>query len=396
MDSARCADRCGRIERSTRDRARTAGDGIWISVWSSATPRAPRPREVERRLAAGEVPAAGRDDARGEGQHRRRRPRRPPPAARRTPTTPTRVAPVGRSALVDAGAVVVGKTNLDQFATGLVGTRSPYGICPNAHWPELIVGRVELGLGGRRGRRAGRPRARHRHRRVRPRAGGGNGIVGLKPTRGWLSTSGVVPACRSLDCVSVFARSVEVAAAAAVDRHAVPIRADPWSRPLPPQRARRGGRRRASACPPSGDLDVRRRPVRPGTASPRPSTRVGRCRRRRRRDRPRAVPRGRRAALRRRRSSPSATRPSGAFVDAHPDDVDPVVGSIIAAAGRLPAGRSSATTTELRPARAHRRDRTWDGVDVLVVPTVPRVPTVAEVLAEPTRSTRCSARTRTS
>lgn len=42
--------------------------------------------------------------------------------------------------LVDAGALVIGKANLDQFATGLVGTRSPYGVCPNAHWPDFVSG----------------------------------------------------------------------------------------------------------------------------------------------------------------------------------------------------------------------------------------------------------------
>src|SRR4029077_2270475 len=52
---------------------------------------------------------------------------------------PDRTAPAVQ-ALIDAGAVVIGKTNMDQFATGLVGVRSPYGVCPNAHWPGLIAG----------------------------------------------------------------------------------------------------------------------------------------------------------------------------------------------------------------------------------------------------------------
>src|SRR6476661_3652340 len=116
------------------------------------------------------------------------------------------------AALRAAGAVVVGKTNLDQFATGLVGTRSPYGICPNAHWPGLVsggsssgsavavaAGLVDLALGTDT---AGSGRV--------PAAA--NGIVGLKPTRGRLSTAGVVPACASLDCISVFGRSVTEAA----------------------------------------------------------------------------------------------------------------------------------------------------------------------------------------
>lgn len=110
--------------------------------------------------------------------------------------------------LVKAGAVPVGKTNLDQFATGLVGTRSPYGECKNALDPELISGgsssgsavAVALGLAafalGTDTAGSGRVPAAL------------NGIVGYKPPLGSWSTSGVVPACASLDCVTVFANSL--------------------------------------------------------------------------------------------------------------------------------------------------------------------------------------------
>jgi len=113
--------------------------------------------------------------------------------------------------LLDAGAILIGKTNLDQFATGLVGTRSPYGACKNAFDPAYISGgsssgsalAVALGLAsfalGTDTAGSGRIPAAF------------NGIVGLKPTRGVVSTSGVVPACRSLDCVSVFAPTVSEA-----------------------------------------------------------------------------------------------------------------------------------------------------------------------------------------
>jgi allophanate hydrolase len=107
--------------------------------------------------------------------------------------------------LIDAGAIPVGKTNLDQFATGLNGTRSPYGACRNAYDPDYIsggsssgsavavaLGQVSFSLGTDT---AGSGRV--------PAAF--NNLVGVKPTRGWLSTRGVVPACRSLDCVSIFA-----------------------------------------------------------------------------------------------------------------------------------------------------------------------------------------------
>jgi allophanate hydrolase len=107
--------------------------------------------------------------------------------------------------LIDAGAIPIGKTNLDQFATGLVGTRSPYGAGRNSFNPAYIsggsssgsalavaLGQVSFALGTDT---AGSGRV--------PAAF--NNIVGLKPTRGLLSTRGVVPACRSLDCVSIFA-----------------------------------------------------------------------------------------------------------------------------------------------------------------------------------------------
>ncbi len=107
-----------------------------------------------------------------------------------------------------AGAIVIGKTNLDQFATGLVGVRSPYGVPRNALRPDLIPGGSSSGSATAVG--AG----------LVPfslgtdTAGSGrvpaalNGIVGLKPSLGALSASGVVPACRTLDTVSIFARDV--------------------------------------------------------------------------------------------------------------------------------------------------------------------------------------------
>ncbi len=107
--------------------------------------------------------------------------------------------------LEDAGAILIGKTNMDQFATGLVGARSPYGACSSVFDPLYIsggsssgsamavaAGLVSFSLGTDT---AGSGRV--------PAAF--NNLIGLKPTRGSLSTSGVVPACRSLDCVSVFA-----------------------------------------------------------------------------------------------------------------------------------------------------------------------------------------------
>lgn len=120
--------------------------------------------------------------------------------------TPRQHAPVV-AALVAAGAIPLGKTNLDQFATGLVGTRSPapWGACRNSFNPDYISGgsssgsavAVALGLAsfalGTDTAGSGRVPAAF------------NNILGLKPTRGVLSARGMVPACRSLDCVSLFA-----------------------------------------------------------------------------------------------------------------------------------------------------------------------------------------------
>jgi allophanate hydrolase len=131
-----------------------------------------------------------------------------------------------------AGAVVVGKANLDQFATGLVGVRSPYGIPKNPLRSDLLpggsssgsavavaAGLVPLALGT-------------------DTAGSGrvpallNNLVGMKPSLGMISTAGVVPACRTLDCVSIFSLTVDDALTALATM-AGPDPADPFSRDRP-------------------------------------------------------------------------------------------------------------------------------------------------------------------
>jgi allophanate hydrolase len=145
--------------------------------------------------------------------------------------TPKIDAPAVRR-LLDAGAVLFGKTNLDQFATGLVGTRSPYGVPRNVFDAKLVpggssagsacavaAGIVPFALGTDT---AGSGRV--------PAAFGN--IVGLKPTVGSVSARGMVPACRSIDTISVFARSVDEALA--VQRVIAGFDADdPYSRAAP-------------------------------------------------------------------------------------------------------------------------------------------------------------------
>ena len=130
-----------------------------------------------------------------------------------------------------AGAILVGKTNLDQFATGLVGTRSPYGAVPNAFRKEFISG------GSSSGSAVTVARGSASFSLGTDTAGSGrvpaglNNIVGLKPSRGLVSARGVVPACQSLDCVSVFALTVPDAVAV-LDVLRGYDAGDPWSRKL--------------------------------------------------------------------------------------------------------------------------------------------------------------------
>jgi allophanate hydrolase len=134
--------------------------------------------------------------------------------------------------LREAGAILIGKTNLDQFATGLVGTRSPYGVVSNAFRREYISG------GSSSGSASAVARGLVPFSLGTDTAGSGrvpaafNNIVGLKPTRGWLSTSGVVPACRTLDCVSVFALTVADAEEIATIAGGYDA-SDPYSRTFP-------------------------------------------------------------------------------------------------------------------------------------------------------------------
>jgi allophanate hydrolase len=158
-----------------------------------------------------------------------------------------------------AGAIVLGKTNLDQFATGLVGTRSPYGAVRAAWDPGRIsggsssgsavavaLGLVDLALGTDTAGSGRVPAAL-------------NGIVGVKPTRGLIPCTGVVPACRSLDCVAVFARSLGLA------RRAVAIMVGPDG--IDPLATLLGARPRAGGWDPgAGRGDAVRTDAVPGDA----------------------------------------------------------------------------------------------------------------------------------
>ncbi|MET0745663.1 MAG: allophanate hydrolase [Microvirga sp.] len=278
-----------------------------------------------------------------------------------------------------AGALIVGKTNLDQFATGLAGVRSPYGVPRNTFRSDLVpggsssgsatavaAGIVPLALGTDTAGSGRVPAAL-------------NNIVGLKPSLGAVSTIGVFPACRSLDCVSVFALTVEDAFDA-LETIAGFDPADPFSRRLatgrpgtlppglvvgvPDANGRHfAGDRSAEAA---FDGDVRRlesvgfrtqpvdmRPLRETASLLYDGPWVAE----------------RYEALR-------------AFIKEHRDAIHPVTRSIIEAGARVSAADAFAGLHRLAALR-RRAEAVWDAVDVLMVPTIPRPRTLADLRLDP-------------
>jgi allophanate hydrolase len=272
------------------------------------------------------------------------------------------------AALRSAGAVVLGSTNMDQFATGLVGTRSPYGAVRNALDPGRIsggsssgsavavaLGVADLALGTDTAGSGRVPAAL-------------NGIVGLKPTRGLISTTGVVPACASLDCVSIFARALPEA------RAALALVADPRSTPRRPGPWRVAVARRADL----GEMD-------PGWADAYDRA-AGRL----------AAAGAEVRTLDLTPFSAAATllyegafvaeryTAVGEFITAHEGagDLDPTVARIITGARDLPAYRLFADQQQLAELRV-RAMAELDDADALLLPTAPGHPTLAEVAADP-------------
>ena len=202
---------------------------VWIERAAAADVLA-QAEAIDRRIAAGEtlplaaVPFAVKDNIDAAGLST-------------TAACPAFAYAPGESAsvvarLLDAGALLIGKTNLDQFATGLVGARSPYGACANVYNRDYISGGSSSGSAvavaaglvgfalGTDTAGSGRVPAAFNH------------LVGLKPTKGRWSTRGVVPACRTLDCVSVLTSTADDAARVdAVLAGFDP--ADPYSRRAP-------------------------------------------------------------------------------------------------------------------------------------------------------------------
>ena len=204
-----------------------AGDpAIWISRVAREAVQA-RAEEVER--SGGDLPLAGLTFAVKDTIDVARMPTTVGcPAFAYTPAESATVV----TRLESAGAILLGKTNLDQFATGLVGVRSPFGVPRNPVDARLVPG------GSSSGSAVAVARRMVSFALSTDTAGSGRvpaaftETIGVKPTRGLVSTRGVFPACRSLDCVSIFARSVG-RARAVLDVMAGPDPRDPYSRQFP-------------------------------------------------------------------------------------------------------------------------------------------------------------------
>jgi allophanate hydrolase len=279
--------------------------------------------------------------------------------------------------LVAAGAIPVGKTNLDQFATGLVGVRTPYPVPLNAMDPTLVPG------GSSSGSAVAVARGLVGFALGTDTAGSGrvpaalNNIVGLKPTRGMIPAGGVVPACRSLDCVSIFAGSV-ADAWAALEAATGYDPGDPWSRDMPaggmarPPSVRLGVPDAASLVldgPLAADAFAAALGVLPDCGSaPRPVD---------------LAPFHAAAALLY-ESAWVAERYAAIrdFIEARPDVIHPVTRSIIGGATRFSAADAFAGQYRLAEL-ARAAARLWDEIDVLVVPSIPDVCTLDAVAADP-------------
>jgi allophanate hydrolase len=282
--------------------------------------------------------------------------------------------------LLAAGAIVIGKTNLDQFATGLVGVRSPYGVPRNTFNPDYVPGgsssgsavAVAAGLAsfslGTDTAGSGRVPAAF------------NNLVGLKPTRGLVSTRGVLPACRSLDCVSIF--GLTAADTAAVLRVARGYDAlDPFSRreAAPPRTMPRSFSGARIGVPRNDQLEFFGNPETPPLFS-QAVERLG----------------GERVtidfspfleAARLLYEGPWVAERYLAireFIEQHPGALHPVTAQIIGGAKKHSAIDAFAAYYRLKELQ-RRCAPLWDEIDVLVTPTAGTIYRIAEVEADPLR-----------
>ncbi|MSP21069.1 MAG: allophanate hydrolase [Alphaproteobacteria bacterium] len=368
--SSRTAPFAATILAEARARIDAAGDpGIFIAL----ADRAPElPEHDEHHTPLWGVPFAIKDNIDLAGT----------PTTAACPAyayTPSESAPAVQR-LIAAGAVPVGKTNMDQFATGLTGTRTPYPIPRNAVAPDFIPG------GSSSGSAVAVARGLVPFALGTDTAGSGrvpaamNGVVGLKPTKGAVSTRGVIPACRTLDTVSVFARSVGeawtvYAAMAAFDP------ADPFARPI--------ALGHPGATPPKVRIGVPASGQRVfhGDEAAAAAFEAHVCRLRTFAE---VVEIDVSAFLRVGEmlyGGPwlaERVAAFGSFVARNPDAVHPMTRKVLEAASGLTAAATFEAMYTLADLR-RRSEAVWPLVEALAMPTVPTAPTVAAVLADPIR-----------
>ncbi|MFL9868653.1 allophanate hydrolase [Paraburkholderia fungorum] len=278
--------------------------------------------------------------------------------------------------LIDAGAILIGKTNLDQFATGLVGTRSPYGAVRNTEFPLRVSGGSSSGSAvtvaagcvafslGTDTAGSGRVPA------------GFNGLVGMKPSLGLVSKRGVVPACRSLDTISVFAHDVddawrvlsEIACFDPLDGYSrkVPglglLRSAPRIG-VPDQLEFFGDAAASQAFSAALDTLASHLHLDAAPIDFQPLRQVAALLY----DGPWVAER--RAAL-------------GAFFDTHRDAIDPVVAAVVGKADRYSAADAFNGQYALADLKRHA-EQLFESIDILIVPTTPTHPLIADVQANP-------------
>ena len=282
-------------------------------------------------------------------------------------------------ALNRAGAIVVGKTNLDQFATGLVGVRSPYGVPRNALKRDLIpggsssgsatavaAGLVPFSLGTDTAGSGRVPAAL-------------NGIVGLKPSLGALSATGLVPACRTLDTISIFALDV-VDAFAAFQAACGYDEQDGYSRRFPRpelsglEKGLRIGVPRADQLQFFGDADAEAAFARDGESVEALGMRLVEFDFEPFAEVARLLYEGPWVAERY-----AATKP---LIETHPEALHPVTRAIIEGARKFDAVAAFEAFYKLAD-RRRTAEGAWSAFDVMLLPTIPRPYTLAEVETEP-------------
>ncbi|MCP9275110.1 allophanate hydrolase [Mycolicibacterium arenosum] len=288
--------------------------------------------------------------------------------------TATATAPAVQR-LLDAGALYVGKTNLDQFATGLNGTRTPYTVPRSVYGNELISG------GSSSGSALAVALGQVPFAVATDTAGSGrvpaalNGVVGYKPSRGLISTVGLVPACKSLDCISLMAGCIDD-----VDRvRAVMVGRDdddPWSRDAGPGYT--GGRIRIG-LPPVDELEFF------GDDEMRSAHLAFRARVERFGDVVEMSLAPFLAAGELLYQGPWVAERLVEFADflaEHPDSIHPVVRDILRSGEKYSAKDAFAALQRLQELKAEV-GRLWQRMDALVVPTIGTTFTVDEVQARP-------------